>query len=187
MAKKKAIQDPDVGNDVLRAATPENVTPAATTTVEFTEKEKKFGHTLFIIMMICILGVIAGIAWTIVDLILPQGLYVVFFHDNIGLQIAVIGIAAFLLFFLLILFYAFGKKGTRMITRAIFTAETHLFWDQRVKARAVHDVGLDHLDRRLRSWRGVVPHRDHHERDHECSDGWCGCSGDGLLQQLVWR
>jgi hypothetical protein len=92
-------------------------------TVEFTEKEVQFGHTVYIILMVCILGVIAGIAWTIVDLILPQGLYEVFFHDNLGLQILVIGIAAFILFFLLILFYTFGKKGTRLITRAIFSAK----------------------------------------------------------------
>jgi hypothetical protein len=98
------------------------VTPSSQVPLEFTGKELRFGHAVYIIMMVMMLLAIGGFVWAIVDFILPQGLLSVFLSENLGLKIVVIGIAAFVTFFLLILFYSFGKKGTRMITKAIFSA-----------------------------------------------------------------
>lgn len=92
-------------------------------TVTFSEQEVRIGHTLYIILAIFIIAACAGLVWAIFDAVYLPGLYSVFVSDNVGIKILIIGIAAFLLFFLLITFFSLRRKGTHVVTKAVFATK----------------------------------------------------------------
>jgi len=91
--------------------------------IVFTDQEVRIGHIFYMIMVILIIATVAGLVWAIIDAIYVPGLYALFVEENIGLKIVIIGIAAFLAFFLLILFFSLRKKGTDTMTKAIFATK----------------------------------------------------------------
>jgi len=104
-------------------------------TVYFTSWQVRLGHTYYFLMVIFMIASVAGLVWSIFDALYPSGLYAAFLSGNIGLKIIIIGIAAFLSFFLLILFYALRRKGTDVITKSIF-ASKRLYADLKVSPLA---------------------------------------------------
>lgn len=104
-------------------------------TVYFTSWQVRLGHAYYLLVVIFIIATVAGLVWSIFDALYPSGLYAAFLGGNIGVKITVIGIAAFLLFFLLIFFYALRRKGTDVITKSIF-ASKRLYEDLKVSGLA---------------------------------------------------
>lgn len=108
--------------------------------IDFTEQEKKIGRILYFILVICIIASVAGLGWTILDIIQPTGKLETFFQDNAGLKLVFLGIAAFILFLMLISFYGMRRRGTDMITRVVFTAK-RVYRDMKVPKMAQFTTG----------------------------------------------
>jgi hypothetical protein len=103
--------------------------------VEFTRQEDVVGKTLYFILVICIIFIVGAIAWTISDLILPTGKLAGFLKLPFGAQLAILGVGLFVLFLLLITFYALYKRGSHALTKLLFTSK-RLYREMKVKPLA---------------------------------------------------
>jgi hypothetical protein len=108
--------------------------------MEFTHREAVVGKILYFILVICIIFIVGATAWTISDLILPTGKFAGFLSLPIGAQLAIIGVALFVLFLLLITFYALYKRGAYAITKLLFTYK-RLYREMKVKSLAKFMTG----------------------------------------------
>ncbi|HME53846.1 MAG TPA: hypothetical protein VKM55_16580 [Candidatus Lokiarchaeia archaeon] len=109
-------------------------------TIDFTEHEKKIGRILYFILVVCIIASIAGLGWTILDIIQPTGKLETFLQGNAGLKLVLLGIAAFILFLMLIAFYGMRRRGIDLITRVVFTAK-RVYRDMKVPKMAQFTTG----------------------------------------------
>ncbi|HMF33844.1 MAG TPA: hypothetical protein VKK79_20630 [Candidatus Lokiarchaeia archaeon] len=91
--------------------------------VQFTEREVKIGRIMYFVLVICMIATVGGLAWTIGDVIAPTGKLADFLNANLGSKIIIIGVACFILFFLLVFFYGMHRKGSLFICKAIFGAK----------------------------------------------------------------
>jgi hypothetical protein len=108
--------------------------------VQFTETEMKTGRVLYYILVGCIIFTIGGLAWTIGDMISPTGKLADFLAANAGTKTIIIGIACFILIFLLIFFYGMHRKGSKAIARSLFGAKK-LYRDMKVNKLAQFTSG----------------------------------------------
>src|SRR5271157_114874 len=108
--------------------------------IYFTSKQVRIGHTFYMVLAVLIIAAVAGLVWAIFDAAYVPGLYAAFVSDNIGFKILIIGVAAFLAFFLLVLFFSLRRKGTDVITKAIF-ATKRLYEHLKVSALAKFTPG----------------------------------------------
>lgn len=88
--------------------------------IQFSKKQKTVATFFYIAITITIIVIIAGIVYTIADIIMATGKMAVFLSLNFGYQIAVIGTLLAGLFFLVVYFFGLYKKGRTLILRNIF-------------------------------------------------------------------
>ena len=74
----------------------------------------------YVAITITVIIIIAGIVYTIADLIMATGKMELFLSLNFGYQIAVIGTLLAGLFFLIVYFFGLHKKGRTVILKNIF-------------------------------------------------------------------
>jgi hypothetical protein len=86
----------------------------------YTTNQKKVALVLYIAITITIIVIIAGIVYTIADIIMATGKLSLFLSLNIGYQVAVIGTLLAGLFFLVVYFFGLYKKGKSVILKNIF-------------------------------------------------------------------
>jgi hypothetical protein len=98
----------------------------------YTKKQKKIALIMYISIVIACLVCIAGIVYTIADLIMATGKLTYFLSLNVGYQIAVIGALFAGLFFLIVNFYGLYKKGINLILKNIFKKK---IYDEKYKNR----------------------------------------------------
>ncbi len=91
--------------------------------ISFTHGEAVTGKTLYFILVISVIIVVLGAAWTILDTVMPTGKWDWFIAQSLGVQFAIIGAGLFGLFMLFILFFMLYKGGTHSITKALFSAK----------------------------------------------------------------
>ncbi len=88
--------------------------------IHFSKKQKTVAMIFYIAITITIIIIIAGIVYTIADIVMATGKMELFLSLNFGYQIAVIGTLLAGLFFLVVYFFGLYKKGRTMILRNIF-------------------------------------------------------------------
>ena len=88
--------------------------------IHFSKKQKLVATIFYVAITITLIIIIAGIVYTIADIIMATGKMEVFLSLNFGYQIAVIGTLLAGLFFLVVYFFGLHKKGRTMILRNIF-------------------------------------------------------------------
>ena len=86
----------------------------------YSENQKTLAMIFYIAVVVSCILTMAGIVYTIADLVLSEGKLVLFLTLNIGYQIAIIGVLFAGLFFILIFFFGLYKKGTASILKFIF-------------------------------------------------------------------
>ncbi|MHA1805155.1 MAG: hypothetical protein ACTSU4_11615 [Promethearchaeota archaeon] len=86
----------------------------------YTETQKKVAMIFYIAIVISCIMTIAGLVYTIADLIMAEGKLTLFLSFNIGYQIAIVGGLLAGLFLIVILFLGLYKKGTQAILKIIF-------------------------------------------------------------------
>ena len=87
---------------------------------DYSQKQKKIALILYIAISIIIIVIIAGIVYTIADIIMATGKMELFLSLNFGYQIAVIGTLFAGLFFLVVYFFGLYRKGVNVILKNIF-------------------------------------------------------------------
>lgn len=87
---------------------------------EYSEKKEKVATGFYIALVIAWIVTIIGAIWTIADILNPTGKLEAFLSYNIGYQIAIIGGFLAGLFFLLVFFIGFYKRGTSTILRILY-------------------------------------------------------------------
>ena len=88
--------------------------------ISFSKKQKTVATIFYIAITITVIVIIAGIVYTIADIIMATGKMALFLSLNFGYQIAVIGTLLAGLFFLVVYFFGLYKKGRTLILRNIF-------------------------------------------------------------------
>jgi hypothetical protein len=91
----------------------------------YTQKQKKIALILYIAITITIIVIIAGIVYTIADIIMETGKMELFLSLNFGYQIAVIGTLFAGLFFLVVYFFGLYRKGVNVILKNIFRKKVY--------------------------------------------------------------
>ena len=91
----------------------------------YTQKQKKIALILYIAISITIIVIIAGIVYTIADIIMETGKMELFLSLNFGYQIAVIGTLFAGLFFLVVYFFGLYRKGVNVILKNIFRKKVY--------------------------------------------------------------
>jgi len=91
--------------------------------VDFSAREVQVGRYMYYIFVVILLEIAGATAWTISDIISPTGKWADFWSLNSGVKIAVIGIIAFVVFLLLVIFYGMHRKGIHVLTKAIFASK----------------------------------------------------------------
>jgi hypothetical protein len=88
--------------------------------ISFSKRQKLIATIFYIAITITIIIIIAGIVYTIADLIMATGKMAIFLSLNFGYQVAIIGTLLAGLFFFVVYFYGLYKKGRLLILRNIF-------------------------------------------------------------------
>jgi len=88
--------------------------------IRYTKKQKLVATFFYIAITITIIVIIAGIVYTIADIIMATGKMTLFLSLNFGYQIAIIGTLLAGLFFLVVYFFGLYKKGRTLILKNIF-------------------------------------------------------------------
>jgi len=88
--------------------------------IQFSKKQKLVATIFYIAITITVIVIIAGIVYTIADLVMATGKMALFLSLNFGYQIAIIGTLLAGLFFLVVYFYGLYKKGRSLILKNIF-------------------------------------------------------------------
>jgi len=91
----------------------------------YTQKQKKIALILYIAISLTIIVIIAGIVYTIADIIMATGKMELFLSLNFGYQIAVIGTLFAGLFFLVVYFFGLYRKGVNLILKNIFRKKVY--------------------------------------------------------------
>ncbi len=91
----------------------------------YTQKQKKIALILYIAISITIIVIMAGIVYTIADIIMATGKMELFLSLNFGYQIAVIGTLFAGLFFLVVYFFGLYRKGVNVILKNIFRKKVY--------------------------------------------------------------
>lgn len=97
--------------------------PAAPAATTFSRSETMLGKTLYYVLVISIVVIVAGVGWSIADWLQPTGKFEAFLALPWGAKIAVIGAFLFLFFLLLIAFSQLHARGVNSITHALFSAK----------------------------------------------------------------
>ncbi|TFG14757.1 MAG: hypothetical protein EU535_02900 [Promethearchaeota archaeon] len=87
---------------------------------DYSQKQKKIALILYIAISVIIIVIIAGIVYTIADIIMATGKMELFLSLNFGYQMAVIGTLFAGLFFLVVYFFGLYRKGVNVILKNIF-------------------------------------------------------------------
>ncbi|MBD3213760.1 MAG: hypothetical protein GF311_14210 [Candidatus Lokiarchaeota archaeon] len=87
---------------------------------EYSDKKEKVATAFYIILVAAWLVTIAGSIWTIADILNPTGKLEAFLSYNLGYQIAIIGGILAGLFFLLVFFIGFYKRGIKTILKVLY-------------------------------------------------------------------
>ncbi|TXT66866.1 MAG: conserved membrane protein of unknown function [Promethearchaeota archaeon] len=87
---------------------------------EYSDKKEKVATVFYIILVAAWLVTIAGSIWTIADILNPTGKLEAFLNINLGYQIAIIGGILAGLFFLLVFFIGFYKRGIKTILKILY-------------------------------------------------------------------
>ena len=87
---------------------------------DYTSKQRAAGELYYIFIVVACIVTIGGLIWSIVDIWMPSGKFIVFLDLNLGYQIAIV--AGFLagLFFLLIFFFGLFRKGSVLLLKFLF-------------------------------------------------------------------
>lgn len=88
--------------------------------IHFSKQQKLVATIFYIAITIIIIVIIAGIVYTIADLIMATGKMALFLSLNFGYQVAIIGTLLAGLFFFVVYFYGLYKKGRTLILKNIF-------------------------------------------------------------------
>lgn len=88
--------------------------------IRYSKKQKLVATIFYIAITITLIIIIAGIVYTIADIIMATGKMALFLGLNFGYQIAVIGTLLAGLFFLVVYFFGLYKKGRTLILKNIF-------------------------------------------------------------------
>ena len=88
--------------------------------IRFSKKQKLFATIFYVAITITVIIIIAGIVYTIGDIIMATGKMELFLSLNFGYQIATIGALLAGLFFLIVYFFGLYKKGSTLILKNIF-------------------------------------------------------------------
>ena len=89
--------------------------------IKFSKKQKLVATIFYIAISIVVIIIIAGLVYTLADIIMATGKMTLFLSLNFGYQIAVIGMLLAGLFFLVVYFYGLYKKGRNLILKNIFS------------------------------------------------------------------
>ncbi len=87
---------------------------------KYSERQKMIAMIFYIAIVVSCILTLAGIVYTIADLIMSEGKLTLYLSLNFGIQIAIIGLLFAGLFFILIFFFGLFKKGTKAILKFIF-------------------------------------------------------------------
>ncbi len=88
--------------------------------IRYSKKQKLVATIFYIAITITLIVIIAGIVYTIADIIMATGKMALFLSLNFGYQIAIIGTLLAGLFFLVVYFFGLYKKGRTLILKNIF-------------------------------------------------------------------
>ena len=88
--------------------------------IRYSKKQKLVATIFYIAITITLIVIIAGIVYTIADIIMATGKMALFLGLNFGYQIAIIGTLLAGLFFLVVYFFGLYKKGRTLILKNIF-------------------------------------------------------------------
>ncbi len=88
--------------------------------IRFSKKQMLVATIFYIAITITVIVIIAGLVYTLADLIMETGKMALFLGLNFGYQIAIIGTLLAGLFFLIVYFFGLYKKGRTMILKNIF-------------------------------------------------------------------
>lgn len=88
--------------------------------IHFSKKQKMVASVFYGAITIIIIIIIAGIVYTIADIIMATGKMALFLSLNFGYQIAIVGTLLAGLFFLIVYFFGLYKKGRTLILKNIF-------------------------------------------------------------------
>jgi len=88
--------------------------------IHYSKKQKLVATIFYIAITITLIVIIAGIVYTIADIIMATGKMALFLDLNFGYQIAIIGTLLAGLFFLVVYFFGLYKKGRTLILKNIF-------------------------------------------------------------------
>lgn len=91
--------------------------------IDFTTREVKIGRTFYYVLAVFIIYTAFAAVWAILDIIQPSGKFADFIGSDLGIKITVIGIMGVVLFLLLVFLYGMHRKGTKLITKALFAAD----------------------------------------------------------------
>ncbi|HME53845.1 MAG TPA: hypothetical protein VKM55_16575 [Candidatus Lokiarchaeia archaeon] len=96
--------------------------PLESTMIGFTARENRVGVILFWLLIAGVTVFFAGLLYTIADVIQPTGKASLFWAFPMGLKIIIIGAFMFGFFMLFVIFTVLYNRGTKALTKAVFSA-----------------------------------------------------------------